>query len=57
MTVKEIAEHFGVTKQTVYNWIKSGLKCGKEKVIGIKPRKIIEIKDVEKFLINSLKGE
>ena len=49
-TVKEISEIYKVSTMGVHYWIKKGLKYEIEKVIGIKPRKIISIKDVEDFL-------
>ena len=49
-TVKEIAEMFGVTKAGVYYWIKEGLPYQEERVIGIKPRKVIDPQDVKDFL-------
>lgn len=49
-TVSEIAEHFGVTPVSVRNWIAKGLKTETERVIGIKPRMVVSIEDVEKFL-------
>jgi len=50
MTVKEIAELYGVTDMGVRTWIKKGLPYTIEKVIGIKPRKVINPEDVKKFL-------
>ena len=49
-TVKEIAEMFNVTPPSVRFWIKNGLKHKTEKVIGIKPRVVIDPKDVEDYL-------
>ena len=49
-TVKEISEYFGVTPQTVGNWIKVGLPYGIEKIIGRKPRRIINQEDVYELL-------
>ena len=49
-TVKEIAEIYGVTSAGVRYWLDKGLKFKVEKVIGIKPRKVIEPKDVDLFL-------
>lgn len=49
-TVREIAELFGVTTMGVRYWINKGLPYQIEKVIGIKPRIIIRVKDVENFL-------
>lgn len=49
-TVKEIAEMFGVTVAGVRYWIGKGLKTSTEKVIGIKPRTVIDPNDVYDFL-------
>lgn len=49
-TVKEIAEMFGVTTMGVRYWIGKGLSTSTEKVIGIKPRTVIDPNDVYKFL-------
>ena len=50
MTVKKIAELYGVTDMGVRTWIKKGLPFTIEKVIGIKPRMVIDPKDAEEFL-------
>ena len=49
-TVAEIAAEFGVTTMGVRYWIKNGLKTSTEKVVGIKPRMIINPDDVREFL-------
>jgi len=49
-TVEEIAKIYNVTSMGVRTWIKKGLPYKIEKVIGIKPRIVIDVKDVEKFL-------
>jgi len=49
-TVREIAEMYGVTTSGVRFWLSKGLKFEMEKVIGIKPRKVINPKDVDAFL-------
>jgi hypothetical protein len=49
LTVKGIAEKYGVTKTAVYAWINAGLPVENQKVVGVKTRKIIDIKDVEAF--------
>lgn len=49
-TVAEIAAEFGVTTMGVRYWIKNGLKYKTEKVIGIKPRIVINPGDVREFL-------
>jgi DNA invertase Pin-like site-specific DNA recombinase len=48
-TVAEIAEMFGVTKPTVYNWVKDGLKHDTKKVIGKREYIIIDPDDVIEF--------
>ena len=51
MTIKDIAEKYGVTTMAVRYWIKDGnIPTSKEKVIGVKPGIIIELKDVEDYL-------
>ena len=50
ITVKEIAEIYGVTDMAVRLWIKKGLQYKTEKVLRLRPRKIIDIKDVDNFL-------
>ena len=49
-SVAEIAEKFGVTTMAVRHWIKKGLKTETEKIIGVKPRMVIDPEDVKKFL-------
>ena len=49
-TVAEIAAEFGVTSMGVRYWIKKGLKTSTEKVVGIKPRIVINPDDVREFL-------
>ena len=49
-TVAEIAAQFGVTTMGVRYWIKKGLKISTEKVVGIKPRIVINPDDVIEFL-------
>ena len=49
-TVAEIAAEFGVTTMGVRYWIKNGLKTSTEKVVGIKPRIVINPDDVREFL-------
>ena len=49
-TVAEIAEIYGVTTMGVRYWIDNGLPYSIEKVIGVKPRMVIKIEDVDKFL-------
>lgn len=50
LTVAEIAERFGVTTMGVRYWIKKGLKFKTEKVIGVRPRTVIDPNDVIEFL-------
>lgn len=49
LTVQETADRFGVTINSVYNWMKDGLPYTIEKVIGIKTRAIIDPSDVKKY--------
>lgn len=49
-TVSEIAKMFGVSTTGVRHWIKKGLPFTTEKVIGIKPRMVINPIDVYDFL-------
>ena len=49
-TVTEIAEMFNVSTTAVRLWIKKGLKTETEKVIGLKPRMVIDKNDVCDFL-------
>lgn len=49
-TVKEIADLYGVTRAGVYYWIDRGLHYEIEKVIGLKPRMVIDPADVDKLL-------
>jgi len=49
-TVAEIADQFGVTTMGVRYWIKKGLPTELEKVIGIKPRIVIDPIEVKNFL-------
>jgi hypothetical protein len=49
-TVKEIAAMFNVTTAGVRYWLSKGLPYETEKVIGIKPRKVIDPDDVVEFL-------
>ena len=50
-TIKQIAEHFGVTTSGVRFWIKTkNIPYTIQKVIGIKPRMMLKIEDVEKAL-------
>lgn len=56
-TVTEIADMFNVSTTAVRLWIKKGLKTKTEKVIGLKPRMVIDKNDVCEFLgvdINSI---
>lgn len=48
LTLSEVALLKGVTKRTVENWIKKGLKSRKRKISGIEVREIKK-KDLEKF--------
>lgn len=50
LTVKEIAEKYEVTRAGVYYWIDKGLPYSTERVIGVKPRIVIDPKDVDNYL-------
>ena len=49
-TVAEIALMFDVTTTAVRHWIKKGLHTETEKIIGVKPRMVIDPDDVKSFL-------
>jgi transposase len=49
-TIKEVAGIYEVSITTVHNWIKDGLKTKTEKVIGIRPRQVIDLDELDKFL-------
>lgn len=55
-TVSEIAKMYNVTTMGVRHWIKKGLPYEIEKVIGIKPRMVIDPNDVEEFLNLGIKS-
>ena len=48
-TVKEISEMYNVTTSGVRYWIDKGLPYEIEKVVGIKPRMVIDPVDVDEF--------
>ncbi len=48
-TVAEIAKMFGVTRTTVYMWLRAGLPFIREKVVGIKARIKIDPADVIQY--------
>ena len=48
--VHEIAGMVGVTPPTIYAWIRQGLPFRTEKIIGLRPRKIVSPADIEAFL-------
>lgn len=50
-TVKEIAEIYDVSLQTVYNWLAHGtIPTKKERIRGIQTRTVVDLADVEAFL-------
>ena len=49
-TVAEVSELLGVSTMAVRLWIKKGLKTETEKVIGLKPRMVIDLNEVYKFV-------
>jgi hypothetical protein len=55
-TVAQIAEMFGVTPGGVRYWISKGLPFKVQKVIGLRPRKVIDPADVNEFLQEGIRG-
>lgn len=49
LTVREVAEKYGVSTMAVRHWLADGLPYKVEKIIGLKPRMIIDPKDVEAY--------
>ena len=49
-TLQQIADERGLSYQAVRNWIDRGLPYKTEKVLGHKPRMVVDPKEVEKFL-------
>lgn len=49
-TLQEVAEEKGVSYQTVRNWVDKGLPCKVEKLIGYKPRMVVRLCEVDKFI-------
>ena len=50
-TVKEIAEIYDVSLQTVYNWLAHGtIPTKKERIRGIQTRTVVDLADVDAFL-------
>ncbi len=49
-SVREVAEIYNVTESAVRKWIKKGLEYKTEKVIGIRPRMIFNLDDIDNFL-------
>jgi len=56
-TVKELAAKYDVTSMAVRHWLNKGLPYEMEKVIGIKPRIIIDVNEAEKFLKLTTRGD
>lgn len=59
MRVKDVANKYGVTRSTVYNWIKKGLDFDVDICGGLRQRYVLDSEKVEKFLSEqkeSLKG-
>jgi len=48
-TVTETAEMFGVSRNAVYKWLRSGLKHSREKIIGKNVRIIIDPAEIYAF--------
>ena len=53
MTVSEIAEKYGVSKQAVYLWIEKGLKHSKKRIIGKRTSIVVKAEDLGAFLTNN----
>ena len=53
LTAQEVAEYFGVTRQTVYNWIKSGLLPEPIKLGRLSRWRLVDIEQ----RLEKLKGE
>ena len=49
-TVAEIAELYGVTRRTVYDWIEKGLPVSRRREIGKKEHAVITCDDVDDFI-------
>lgn len=56
-TVDEIADIYNVTGMAVRHWINKGLPYEVEKVIGIKPRIVIKLEEVEEYLKLGIRKE
>jgi len=55
LTVKQIADHYKVTKQAVYLWIADGLKTETIKKAGRKPFKLIDPEKVKIYLAGKVR--
>ena len=47
LKISKVAEIYGVTRMTIYNWIDDGLPYEMEYKPGKKPYAVIDLKDVE----------
>lgn len=59
MRVKDVANKYGVTRSTVYNWIKKGLDFEVDISGGLRQGYVLDSEKVEKFLAEqkeTLKG-
>ena len=57
-TIKQVAEEFKVTTMAVRHWIKTkNIPYEYERVIGLKPRIVVDIKDVYSALGIDKEGE
>ncbi len=50
LTVNEIAEKYGVSKQRVYQWLKQGLKHTRQRTIGKRTAIVVKPEDLAAFL-------
>lgn len=55
LTVKQIADHYKVTKQAVYLWIADGLQFKVVKKAGRKPFKLIDPEKVKNYLASKVR--
>ncbi len=49
-TIKQVADHYGVSYMAVRNWVKDGLPYTVQKVVGLKPRMMLDMDDVGEYL-------
>ena len=49
-TIKEVAKLYDVSENTIRKWIRDGMSHRVEKVIGIRPRIVLDIADISRYL-------